>query len=466
MADSYQIAFSTVGSIEVRQKTSSATVDEFEYTQWPGYSPAAQRIVFSGDGKWLFGAANLAAYKQISFKRDGVSWPVKNINQVTAVDKTYITSSKDGTGVLVCTATAAPLYFPVVDGVFGAEAALPSTMRTAALSPSGEYLVATPASGVLSLFKKESGVFTLKGASAVTGTHVFPQFSPDGRFVAVAILASPSSGLYIYEIVNDALVQRSAIEITQFTAVCLAWSADGSKIVLGSSAATKYAAFSVNSAGAATRKTTNLATIPATPNAVVFAPNSSIMVFALSVAPWTSVVKIDATTDAHTLGNSIDGISSAVSSLSVTPFIVYGVASTYDAGLAAFLSGNVAAANLKILLLSSAASFNAAATTLTEVTNAGANEVTFAEWPAGGFVLAGLSANVDPVTKDIRVNFSETGPNNATTAPLFRYALIYDNADAGKRPIFFLDLLGERAPQLGGELKFASGPQGLLFADR
>lgn len=132
---------------------------------------------------------------------------------------------------------------------------------------------------------------------------------------------------------------------------------------------------------------------------------------------------------------------------------------TYDEGLKSLVNGGINLSSLKFTILSSAASFDPTHTTLSQVTNSGAYEITAGGWPAGGELLTGvtrtgiyyLSAN--PIQRIMTAGFST------------RYGVIYDTAN-GNRPILWIDFLEDKAVPIDTRLTFTFRDGKLVNYDR
>lgn len=103
---------------------------------------------------------------------------------------------------------------------------------------------------------------------------------------------------------------------------------------------------------------------------------------------------------------------------------------------------------LKVMLLDDGASFTAANTQLTQVTNAGAYEVDGNGWTTGGETLENVAvtvhdtngAKIDADDVDVEADGGSIGPAYA--------AVIYDDTDADDAPLWYIDFDG---PQTAGE---------------
>lgn len=106
--------------------------------------------------------------------------------------------------------------------------------------------------------------------------------------------------------------------------------------------------------------------------------------------------------------------------------------------------------NLKFTLLTSSASFDETDTTLSQVTNAGAYEVTGGAWPTGGILLENVAGalatpNYDYATDPI--TWLAFGSDLT-----WRYAVIYDATS--NQPLVFLDYYGQRTVASSREVHF------------
>lgn len=116
---------------------------------------------------------------------------------------------------------------------------------------------------------------------------------------------------------------------------------------------------------------------------------------------------------------------------------------------------------LKAMLLKSSASFTAGNTTLTQVTNAGANEVSGNGWASGGEALQNVTVTVVDTNgamidaDDIDVE-ATGGPIGPTTA-----LVIYDDADANKAPLWYVDFDGAQTAGEGTPFKVTFSASGI-----
>lgn len=132
----------------------------------------------------------------------------------------------------------------------------------------------------------------------------------------------------------------------------------------------------------------------------------------------------------------------------------------YMEGLKTLVNGTINLSSLKLTLLSASATFNDAHTTLTQVTNSGAYEVTAGDWPTGGIPLTGVAFDgsywikADPLQQII----SGTGLS-------MRYAVVYDTAN-GNLPILWMDFLEDRSISRDTRLTFTFRDGKLVDYDR
>lgn len=126
-----------------------------------------------------------------------------------------------------------------------------------------------------------------------------------------------------------------------------------------------------------------------------------------------------------------------------------------------FLAQDVDFGGLKVVLLNASASFTAANTQLTQVTNAGAYEVSGNGWPAGGpmldnFAVTTVATSVAMLDAD---DVSEDA-DGGDIGPAY-YAVIYDDADANDAPLWFIDFDGAKTAGAGTPFKIAFSANGI-----
>jgi hypothetical protein len=135
--------------------------------------------------------------------------------------------------------------------------------------------------------------------------------------------------------------------------------------------------------------------------------------------------------------------------------------SRYNHTARRFLNKEVDTSNIKVMLLNAAASFGAAQTQLTQVTNAGANQVSGNGWPSGGVTLSGVTittvstngAMIDAADIEITATGGDIGPTFA--------AVIYDDATANDPPLWYIDFGGSQTAGAGTPFKIAWSANGI-----
>lgn len=126
----------------------------------------------------------------------------------------------------------------------------------------------------------------------------------------------------------------------------------------------------------------------------------------------------------------------------------YATASLYNSAVAAFADETADLAALKITLLTNAASFTPADTTLAEATNAGAWELSSGGWPAGGVPLTGVvSESGDGY---FALACDQISRILIDTGAVFRYAVIHDTTSG--KPLIFIDMISDRSYAKSREL--------------
>jgi len=126
--------------------------------------------------------------------------------------------------------------------------------------------------------------------------------------------------------------------------------------------------------------------------------------------------------------------------------------SLYDHTVKKLVNKEVTYTTLKVMLLSASATFTAANTQLTQVTNAGAYQVSGNGWTAGGITIANVAVTT-VTTNDAKLtgdNISVTA-SGGTIGPASA-AVIYDDTDASDAPLAYIDFGG--AQQAGDTTPF------------
>lgn len=115
--------------------------------------------------------------------------------------------------------------------------------------------------------------------------------------------------------------------------------------------------------------------------------------------------------------------------------------SLYNHTALRFLNGsNSAGDTYKVMLLSSSASFNAAHTTLTQVSNAGAYEVSGNGWAAGGPSLANVAfSTVNTNGAMFDADDAQVNITGGSLGPFSSY-VVYNATDADSPPVAFITL--------------------------
>lgn len=138
----------------------------------------------------------------------------------------------------------------------------------------------------------------------------------------------------------------------------------------------------------------------------------------------------------------VSGIPAGISEQAVSAALTTqrAAGTPYKGAIAAIADESFDRNDLKITLLTSAASFNDNHTTISDVTNSGAYEVKSGHWPAGGYALQNVQTQqVDTYTSYKCDDVVHVVIDTALTA---RYAVIYQ-AGSGK-PVSFLDFSSDR----------------------
>ena len=135
--------------------------------------------------------------------------------------------------------------------------------------------------------------------------------------------------------------------------------------------------------------------------------------------------------------------------------------SRYNHTLKKLLNKEVTLTTLKVMLLSSSASFTASHTALTSVNNSGAYQVSGNGWTAGGITLASVAVTVvntngamlDAADVSVTASGGTIGPASA--------AVIYDDTDASDAPLFYIDFGGAESAGVGTDFKITFNANGI-----
>lgn len=120
-----------------------------------------------------------------------------------------------------------------------------------------------------------------------------------------------------------------------------------------------------------------------------------------------------------------------------------------------FISGNnVGADTYKVALLNASATFNAAHTTLAQVTNNGANEVSGFGWAAGGMAIPNdnfqiVNTDEAAMTADnleVVISGGDLGP--------FSHYVIFNDTDPNDPPLVFITLTAPQTVPDGNTIRF------------
>lgn len=136
--------------------------------------------------------------------------------------------------------------------------------------------------------------------------------------------------------------------------------------------------------------------------------------------------------------------------------------SAYNHALKKFLNKETDYSTLKVMLLNNSASFTAGNTQLTQVTNAGAHEVSGNGWTAGGETLANVSITVVNTNGAmIDADDVEVAASGGAIGPAYK-AVIYDDTDADDSPLFFIDFGEAKQADEGTPFKIAINASGVM----
>ena len=135
----------------------------------------------------------------------------------------------------------------------------------------------------------------------------------------------------------------------------------------------------------------------------------------------------------------------------------------YNHTISRFVTGaNAAADTYKVMLLSDSATFDATHTTLSQVTNAGANQVSGNGWTAGGVTLANVTlalANTSGAKFDADdISVTATG---GSIGPYSHY-VIFNDTDADDPPVGLVTLTAPATITVGQALEIHWSSNGIV----
>lgn len=167
-------------------------------------------------------------------------------------------------------------------------------------------------------------------------------------------------------------------------------------------------------------------------------------------------------TEVNAISDCFDDWSAIISSIAVGPEIVSNAkVSLYNSAPHSLIAETVDLANLKLALVTSSAAFDATHTTLAAAL--GANEVYGSSWPQGG-IDTDTATWADTGTGSqyaLNINVPSLDLQAAGTLT-FRAAILYDNTDAGKKPLAYIDYGADQVAPQFKRMQF-SFPGGRLF---
>lgn len=125
------------------------------------------------------------------------------------------------------------------------------------------------------------------------------------------------------------------------------------------------------------------------------------------------------------------------------------------------LFGNeVTLSTLKVMLLNNSATFTASHTTLNQVSNTGAYEVSGNGWDAGGEALSSVaSTTIDTDGAMLDADDLAVPATGAGISGAYK-AVIYD--DTGDEPLWFIDFGEERTAAAGTDFRFIFSASGIV----
>jgi hypothetical protein len=141
---------------------------------------------------------------------------------------------------------------------------------------------------------------------------------------------------------------------------------------------------------------------------------------------------------------------SRIAKLSLAPTAKIANPLVYLAALEPFATCGIDWNNLKFTLLTSAAAFDETDTTLSQVTNGGAWEVSEAAWPAGGLILENVTDGMG--TTSYEFSCDPVVWLTFGSSMNWRYGVLYDATN--NTPLVCFDYYGERSVASNREVHF------------
>lgn len=136
--------------------------------------------------------------------------------------------------------------------------------------------------------------------------------------------------------------------------------------------------------------------------------------------------------------------------------------SRYNHTAKKLLNKEVTYTTLKVMLLNNSASFSAGDTTLNQVTNSGAYQVSGGGWASGGQTLASVAVTtVDTNGAMLDGNDIEVTATGAAIGPAYA-AVIYDDTDSNDAPLWFVNFGEAKQADEGTPFKFSLNASGLF----
>lgn len=138
--------------------------------------------------------------------------------------------------------------------------------------------------------------------------------------------------------------------------------------------------------------------------------------------------------------------------------------SVYNHTAKKFLNKEVDLEALTLMLLSNDATFTAAHTQLTQVSNADAYEVHGSNWTEGGELIENVTVST-VTTNDAKIDGDDISvtATGGDIGPAYK-AVIYDDTDADDMPLFFIDFDGAKTAGNGTAFIVAWHADGIYTA--
>lgn len=470
MAESYQLLYGSATAPFLRGYTcDDPNIGELNHDVEFGFSMTNEPdgIALTKDGQYVAVIAS-AGTRLIVLRRVGKLWQyVTSAGALTTAAYMNVSWNDDGNFIAISRAAGTGVVYEF-DGSSLTLATLPSPPSSATWCCwSGPYLyfVGTSSNSYKYAYKLEEGSFRFLGQiniPAVAGRSVFT--SKDGKHV----YSQAGNNLYRNLRTGDTFSPADNL-INLGSAYYAGLSNSGKLLVSVSNQAPFISLYRVDlETGAVTSLPSAVDVQPSAGynnyrKVAAFSPDDKFL-FVSSTSTTDSPTTYVVDEEAGTLTKADDlKVPGGGRALTTTPLYIAGAATIYNAGVKDLLSSGVDLDNLKIMLLNDEALFNGANTTVDQVTDSGAFEVSGFGWEAGGALLEEARYEVDS-SGQTSLHFKSVYRNIIGGILEPSKALIYDATS--NKPFVFIDFDGKRVAETGERFGFKFDDGLILFSRR